>query len=222
MPNSVEIASLVLEKIFFYFINVLSIFQNYLPLEIGRALHLNNFESPSPKDALRQIRLKLAQWFWRRQFLKFWQCIFIISYLSPLGKWDHHLNKLEYPSPKNALCQVWMKLAQWFWRRRFLNVINVLSLFRNYLPLEKDQALHLNNLESPLPKNALCQFWLKLDQWFWRRRWKCEKFTTTTTTMTTENGHILIRKAHLSLRLRWANKFHLMTKEKSNTCKEVT
>ena len=49
-----------------------------------------------------------------------------------------HLNKLESPSPKDALCQVWLKLAQWFWRRRYLNFVNVFSLFRNYLPLEKD------------------------------------------------------------------------------------
>ena len=28
-----------------------------------------------------------------------------------------HFNKLESPSPKDALCQVWLKLAQWFWRR---------------------------------------------------------------------------------------------------------
>ena len=53
----------------------------------------------------------------------------------------------------------------------------VFSLFRNYLPLEKGWALHLNKLESPSPKDALCQVWLKLAQWFWRRRWKCEKFT---------------------------------------------
>ena len=48
-------------------------------------------------------------------------------------------------------------------------------------------------------------------QWFWRRRWKCEEFTTMstttpTTTTTTDNGQILIRKAHLSLWLRWAKK----------------
>ena len=30
------------------------------------------------------------------------------------------------------------------WRRRFLNFNNVLPLFRNYLPLEKDRALYLN------------------------------------------------------------------------------
>ena len=67
----------------------------------------------------------------------------------------------------------------------FFNFVNVFSLFRNYLPLEKGRALHLNKLEFPLPKDALCQVWLKLAQWFWRRRWKCEKFTTTTTTTTT-------------------------------------
>ena len=44
-------------------------------------------------------------------------------------------------------------------------------------PLEKGVALHLNKLESPTPKDALCQVWLKLAQWFWRRRWRCEKFT---------------------------------------------
>ena len=38
------------------------------------------------------------------------------------------LYKFEPPSPKNALCQVWFKLAQWFWGR-FLNLVNVFSLF---------------------------------------------------------------------------------------------
>ena len=47
---------------------------------------------------------------------------------------------------------------------------------------------------------------LKLDQWFLKRRWKCENFTTTSTTTTMDNGQVLIRKAHLSLRLGWATK----------------
>ena len=83
--------------------------------------------------------LKLAQWFWRRDF-------FIISSMYfryfcnnlPLEMgWVLHLNKLQFPSPKDALCQVWLKLAQWLWRRRFLNFVNVFSLFHYYLPLEK-------------------------------------------------------------------------------------
>ena len=39
------------------------------------------------------------------------------------------LNKPKSPSPKDALCQVWLKLAQGFWRKRFLNSVNVFLLF---------------------------------------------------------------------------------------------
>ena len=35
-------------------------------------------------------------------------------------------------------------------------------LFHNYLSLEKGMAPHLNKLEFPLPKDDLCQVWLKL------------------------------------------------------------
>ena len=99
-----------------------------------------------------------------------------------------HLNKHDFPSPKDALCQVWLKLALWFFRRRFLKFVNVFSLSPYNLPLEKGGALHLKKLESPLPMNALCQVWLKLAQWFLRRRWKCEKFTDRRTDgLTTDN-----------------------------------
>ena len=60
-----------------------------------------------------------------------------------------YLNKLESPSPKNALWQVWLQLVQWFLRRIFLNFINVFLLLRNYLPLEKGRALYLTKLGSP-------------------------------------------------------------------------
>ena len=58
-----------------------------------------------------------------------------------------------------------------FWRW-FLNTVNVCSLFCYYLPLEKGVPLHLNKFKSPSPKAT----WLKLAQWFWRRKWKCEKW----------------------------------------------
>ena len=45
-------------------------------------------------------------------------------------------------------------------------------LFPYNLPLKKGVALHFNEHKSPLLKNALCQVWLKLAQWFLRRRWK--------------------------------------------------
>ena len=148
---------------FFNFLNVFSLFSNYLPLEKGGTLRLNKLESPSPKDAFCQVWLKLAQWFWRRRFLNFVNVFSLFHNYLPLEKAGAlYLNKLESPSPKDALCQVWLKLAQWFWRRRFFNFVNVFLLFRNYLPLEKGVALHLNKLESLSPKDALCKVWLKL------------------------------------------------------------
>ena len=43
--------------------------------------------------------------------------------LSPLLPFEKdtalHLGKLEFPSPMDALCQVWIKFAQLFWRGRF-------------------------------------------------------------------------------------------------------
>ena len=138
---------------------------------------MNKCESLSPKDALCQVCLKLALWFLRR-FLKFVNVFSLFRYYLPLEKGlALHLNKYESPSPKDALCQVWLKLALLFLRRRFLKFVNVFSLFHYYLTLEKGGALHLNKLESSLPKDALCQVWLKLAQWFLRRRGKCEKFT---------------------------------------------
>ena len=37
--------------------------------------------------------------------------------------------EMIYHLPKDALWQVWLKMANWFWRRRFLNFVNVFSLF---------------------------------------------------------------------------------------------
>jgi hypothetical protein len=59
------------------------------------------------------------------------------------------VNKLESPLPKNGLCQVCLKLAQWFWRRRFLNDPTPFLHFYDYLPFEEDLAVCLNKFEFP-------------------------------------------------------------------------
>ena len=46
-----------------------------------------------------------------------------------------------------------------------------------FLPLEKGVAHHLNKLKFPLSNDVLFQVRLKSVLWFWRRRWKCEKFS---------------------------------------------
>jgi hypothetical protein len=43
--------------------------------------------------------------------------------------------------------------------------------------LEKGYPLLLK-LESPSPKDDLCQVWLELVQWFWRRSRKCKSLQT--------------------------------------------
>ena len=139
---------------------------------------MKKLESPSPKDTLCQDWLKLDQWFWRRIFLNFANVFSLFRNYLPLEKGRAlHLNKLESPLLKDALCQVWLKLAQWFWRRIIfflilspLGKVNLCCCKMKYLMFKMLKRL------SPSPKDALCQVWLKLAQWFWRRRWKCEKF----------------------------------------------
>ena len=71
-----------------------------------------------------------------KKFFKFRQHIFTISWLSPLGKGQGlHLNKVESPSPRDTFCQVWLKLAQEFWRRRFLKVVNFFFIIFQLSPL---------------------------------------------------------------------------------------
>ena len=65
--------------------------------------HLNKLESPSPKDALCQVWLKLAQLFWRRRFFR--ECIFTISYLSLLGKGQGpSFEQTWIPSTQGCIC----------------------------------------------------------------------------------------------------------------------
>ena len=81
------------------------------------AIHLSKIKSLSPKDALCQVQLKLAKWFWGRRF-KFRWCIFAISKISPLRKERDptYEEKLNPPYPR-MLCAT-LKLVKRFWRRR--------------------------------------------------------------------------------------------------------
>ena len=92
-----------------------------------------------------------------RGFFNFVNVFWLFPNYLPLEKGGAlPLNKVESHSSKEAFSQGWLKLAQWFRRRRFIIFVNVFLLFHNYLPLEKGGALHLNKLESPSPKDALC------------------------------------------------------------------
>ena len=149
------------------------------------------------KDASCQVWLKLAHWFWIEDFLILSMFSLFRNYL-PLEKGRAlHLNKLKSPSSKVALCQVWLKLAQWFLRRRFYNFINVFSLFRNYLPFEQTW--------NPFTQECFVPSLVEIGLMVLEKKMKMWKFMTTMTMTTTDNRQILIRKALLSLWLRWAN-----------------
>ena len=88
---------------------------------------------------------------------------------------SYFVNIFPWKRAWTALCQVWLKLVQWFCKGRFSNFIKLFFLFHYHLPLEKGETIHLMKLESSLPKNALCSIWLKLAQWFLKRKVKMRK-----------------------------------------------
>ena len=88
---------------------------------------MNKLESSLPRDALCQVWLKLVQCFCRRRFLNIFNIILHFYYI-PLEKGvTFHLNKHKSPLINDALCQVLLKLAQYFWRRRFFCYFIIIS-----------------------------------------------------------------------------------------------
>ena len=80
---------------------------------------------------------------------------FFVIFSPSKSVWPPHLTILNVLFPR-------MRCAKFGWNlhsgsEEVLNFIYVFSLCLNYLPIEKGVALHLNKLESPSHKDALCQ-----------------------------------------------------------------
>ena len=59
--------------------------------------------------------------------------------------------------PNEAVCQNWLKLAQWFWRRDFFNFVNAFSLFVIISPWKRAGPFICSNLHPLLPGiHVLC------------------------------------------------------------------
>jgi hypothetical protein len=98
-----------------------------------------------------------------KKILKNFQYIFTLSLLSPLGeRLSPSFEQTWYPLPKNDLCQVRLKLAQWFSSRRFLNDATPFLHFCDYLPFEEDLALYLSKLKFSLTRIICTKF-----DWIW-------------------------------------------------------
>ena len=141
-----------------------------------------------------------------KRILKFRESIFTISLLSPLGKW--HVPSFEQIWTPFTQLQFFMpclfEISPLILEKIFkFRLMNVVSLFCNYLPCKKIQPFIWSNLK-PLYPRMLCakfggnwpcgsrgeEFWissmyfsifrsyftLKLALWFWRSN-TCETFT---------------------------------------------
>ena len=111
-------------------------------------------------------------------------------------------------NPLHPRIMLWLKLAQWFWRR-FFNFVNVFSLFHNYLRLEKGVALPLNKLEQTYPRMLYAKF-----GWNWpsgsgeedenvkslQTDWRSDRQTDG---RTDDDGRRAIRKAHMGFTFTW-------------------
>ena len=157
MPRFVEIGLVVLEKtIFLNFVNVFSLCSYYLPLKkVGPFIWTNLSPDHHQRMHYAKFRLNWPSGSGEDFFLNFVNVFSLYSNYLPLRKGGAlHLNKLEFSTPKDALCQVSLKLAQWFWRRRFFNFVNVLSLFLNYLPWKRARPFILTNLNPIHPTHV--------------------------------------------------------------------
>ena len=144
--NSIEIGPIILEKIFI-FRQCILLFCSDLLFEKGVVLHLNKFESPSPNDAFCQVWCLNSSIYFR--------------YYSLEKSVTVHLNTLESPSHKDAFVPSLFKTYPVVLEKKIFNFVNVFSLIRNYLTMEKGMAFHFNTLEFLSPKDALCQVLMK-------------------------------------------------------------
>ena len=80
------------------------------------------------------------------------------------------MRKLCKGPPLDASCKVWVHLAMWFQRRRFLKyqpIRNKNCPWRPYLYSDQDE---MRKLCKRLPLDASSKVWVYLAMWFQRRR----------------------------------------------------
>ena len=100
-------------------------------------------------DALSKVNVEMTQCFWNGRISIFSQYSNHFNIIFPCKRHDPSFEQTLIPLPKGLLYQVWLKVAQWFCRRRILNFANERLQCRFHLPLEKDVALNLKKMWIP-------------------------------------------------------------------------
>ena len=104
-------------------------------------------------------------WNWpssfKKRILKKFQYNFTISLLSPLWGWrGPSFEQTWIPYTRICIVPSLVENGQVVLKKKiFKNIFNIILQFYYYLPLVKSVVIHFNKLESPTPKDALCQVW---------------------------------------------------------------
>ena len=99
----------------------------------------------------------------RRWFLKFVYILSLFHYYLPVGKdMVLRLNKHDFPSPQDALCQVWLKLAKWFIRRRFFKLRQCIFAISLSYPLRKGRCPLFEQIWIPITQGYFVPSFVEL------------------------------------------------------------
>ena len=110
------------------FLKCVNIFSLLSPLGKGHGPSFEQTWLPITQGCFVSSLVEIGPVVLMKKIFKVHQCIYHLPLENGRGV-ALHLNKLESPSSKYALCQVWLKLALWFLRWRFFMFVNVFSLF---------------------------------------------------------------------------------------------
>ena len=156
---------------------------------------MNKLYKGPPIDASCKVWFHLAKRFQRRRFLKI-QPIRIKNYpWRPCLLSDRdEMNKLYKGPYMDSSCKVWLHLAMWFQRRRFLKIQPIRIKNYPWRPCLLSDPDEMNKFYKGPYMDASCQVWFHLAQQFQRRRLKCEKLTNGQTD--DDDGRLMVAKAH--------------------------
>jgi hypothetical protein len=133
----------------------LYIFVIIFPLKRTWPFICTNLNSLHPK-----IICFTFNWFWPAGSGEDFVFLLFCYYLHLEMGNPRHFNKLGIIPPKDDLCQVWLKLAQWFWR--FLNEPSHFYIFVNISPLKRTCPFICTNSNSLHPRIICTKF-----DWIW-------------------------------------------------------
>ena len=139
--------------------------------------HMNNFESPTPKDDSCHIWLKSYHAFSRRR----WNSYFLQRALSPtcyppqepIGATLGTAMNNFYSSPNKVSTHyiTWL-FSFWIWRRRCLIFAWFWPFGALLLGPHGGHTYYLNNFESPTPKDDSCQVLVKIQPCVFKKKMK--------------------------------------------------